>query len=215
MFRMGLTAATVICLTVLPCLGGEPVVQNPSFEADVYGTYPGVARVNGGKITGWVWTGSVGINPVWSGTLNRTGPQRPFVDNGATPDGRQVALLQNLCTLKQKVDGFKAGKRYVVTYYENARRMRRVDGPPRLTVTLNGETIVSEHGVRCVDDPNQFRLPYDYVESAPFTAPSDGAFELVFKTTLDGGVAVLLDQVAVRPFNPAKQDSGPVPTTSR
>ena len=215
MFRLFLTAVAIVCSTVLPSPGGGPVVQNPSFEADVYGICPGVARVNGGKITGWVWTGSVGINPVWSGAPDRTGPQRPFVDNGATPDGRQVALLQNLCTLKQKVDGFEAGKPYIVTYYENARRMRRADGPPRLTVTLNGETIVSEHGIRCVDDPNQFRLPYDYVESAPFTAPGDGAFELVFKTTLDGGVTVLLDQVAVRPFKPAKQDPGPAPPASQ
>lgn len=175
----------------------ESRIENPSFEADVFKNYAGVARANGGKISGWQFTGNVGINPFWTGAPQRTGPQRPFVDNGATPHGRQVALMQNVCTLSQKVTGLQAGRQYVVTYFENARHYRRSNEPPRLVVTLGGETIVSEHEVRCVDEPNQFTLPYDFVESVPFTAPSDGSFELVFRTTVDDGVTVLIDQVSI------------------
>ncbi len=179
-------------------MAGKPRIENPSFEVDLFKTYPGLARVNGGKISGWQFKGQVGVNPYWTGAPKRTGALRPFVDNGITPHGRQIVLMQNLCTLSQQVGGFEAGRQYVVCYYENARHMGRAKEPPRLVVTLGGQTIVSEHDVRCVDNPNQFTLPYDYVESAPFTAAKDGSFELVFQTTVDGGVTVLVDRVAIK-----------------
>lgn len=190
--------AVVLGFSGLCCVAAEPRIENGSFEADVFKNYPGVVRMNGGKIRGWQFTGQVGINPVWAGAPERTGPQRPFVDNGATPHGRQVALMQNLCTLSQPITGLEPGKRYVVTYYENARHMRRIQGAPRLVVMFGDETVVSEHDVRCVDAPNQFTLPYDFVESAPFVAAKNGAVDLVFKTTVDGGVTVLIDQVTIQ-----------------
>lgn len=195
-FRL-IAAVFVVCLSGVCSAAEEPRIENPSFEADVFGNSPGVARLNGGKISGWQFRGNVGINPFWTGAPQRTGPQRPFVDNGVTPHGRQVALMQNHCTLSQQVPGLQAGRQYVVTYYENARHMRRIKEPPRLVVILGGETIVSEHEVRSVDDPDQFTLPYDFVESAPFTAPTDGSFELALRTTVDGGVTVLVDQVTI------------------
>lgn len=106
--------------------------------------------------------------------------------------------MQNLCTLSQKITGLEPGKRYVVTYHENARQMRRIQGAPRLVVMIGDETIVSEHDVRCVDAPNQFTLPYDFVESASFVPPKSGEADLVFKTTVDGGVTVLIDQVTIQ-----------------
>lgn len=194
------TARLLIILPLLMsgyCLAGEPRIENPSFEADVYKNYPGVARVNGGKITGWQFTGNVGVNPVWAGAPKQTGPQRPFVDGGLTPHGKQVALMQNLCTLSQTLNGLEPGKQYVIRYFENARHMRQIEGAPRLVVSANGDVIVSEHDVRCVDNPNQFSLPYNLVESTPFVAPKSGSAKLVFKTTVDGGVTVLIDQVTI------------------
>ena len=193
-----LAGVVISGLCTFSCVADEPLIENPSFEVDIFKTHPGVARVNGGKISGWQFTGQVGINPIWAGAPERKGPQRPFVDNGATPHGRQVALMQNLCTLSQTVSGLEAGKRYRVTFFENARHMRRSKVPPRLVVTLGGEVVVSEHDVRCVDAPNQFAMPYDFVESAPFTAPATGSAELVIKTTVDGGVTVLIDQVTIQ-----------------
>jgi len=176
---------------------GVPTVVNPSFEADRYDVYPGYASNNGGRVTGWRYAGNVGINPWWFDPEKPAGPRHSFSDNGVVPHGRQVALMQNQCTLSQAVDGFEAGKKYRVTYYENARRYTQGKEPPRITVCLGGETVVSEHGVAPKEGMERRTLPYDYVESAVFTAPREGAFELLFKTTRGGGVTVLIDSVAV------------------
>lgn len=196
-FRI-VAAAVMLVSCGLCCTADEPRLENGSFEVDVFKTFPGLAGMNGGKIAGWRFSGHVGVNPFWTGAPQRSGPQRPFVDNGVTPHGRQVALMQNRCTLSQTISGLEAGQRYVVTYFENARHMRRSQESPRLVVTLDGQTIVSEHDVRCVDGPNQFTLPYDFVESVAFTAPKNGSAELVFNTTVDSGVTVLIDQVTIQ-----------------
>jgi len=180
-----------------------PQVVNPSFEADRYTVYPGSANANGGKITGWSFTGSVGLNPCWEDPRAPAGPIHVFDDNGKVPHGRQVVLLQNRCTLSQRLEGFQKGKSYRVTFYENARRHSRSQDPPDLEVTLGGETIVSRHLVTPVEDYDQRRLPYHFVESAVFVAPHDGAFELVFKTTLEVGMTTLLDNVVIAEVPPA------------
>lgn len=174
-------------------------VANPSFEADRFANVPGQAATNDGVITGWTFKGNVGLNPWWVNPGKPAGPQHSFSDNGVIPHGRQVALMQNLCTLAQQVPGFEAGKRYRVTYWENGRAYNRSGTLPRLTVTLGGETIVSPHAIQSVEPQDHHTLPYNFVESALFTAPSDGAYELVFRTLVDGGVTVLLDNVAIAP----------------
>ena len=140
--------------------------MNPSFEADHYGTFAGGAKANGGKIQGWAFTGNVGVNPWWENPRVPSGAVHTFDDNGIIPHGRQVALLQNRCTLSQRVEGFESGKRYRVTFYENARRGSRSPDPPRLEVTLAGQTIVSPHRVTPVEGTGSHTLPYHFVESA-------------------------------------------------
>jgi len=174
-----------------------PTVQNPSFEADKYGKFPGYSRQNGGAISGWKYIGSVGINPFWNGPAKQTGPGHAFTDNARIPHGRQAVFLHNECELRQTIPGFEAGRKYRVTYYENARHNRAPDRNPRLTVTLGGETIVSPHSIKPVENVNSRTLPYDFVESAVFTAPSTGAFDLVFTTTSGDRVAALIDHVAI------------------
>ncbi len=174
-----------------------PIVQNGSFEADKYGTFPGYARQNGGAITGWECTGSVGINPFWKDPQKQTGIGHAFTDNGVIPHGRQAAFLQNACELKQTISGFEAGKRYQVTYCENARHNNAPDRNPRLTVTLGGETIVSPHAINPAENVNSRTLPYNFVESAVFTAPASGSFDLVFAATVDDRVAALIDNITI------------------
>ena len=135
--------ATIILILSPASVWAAPTVANPSFEADRYTAYPGLARANGGKIEGWAFTGSVGIDPCWEDPGKPSGPIHVFNDNGKVPHGRQVVFLQNRCTLAQRIEGFEAGKRYRVTFYENARRQSRSPDPPDLEVTLGGETIVS------------------------------------------------------------------------
>lgn len=176
----------------------EPKVLNPSFEADKYGKSPGHARVNGGKITGWKYTGGVGINPWWNDPARQTGPTHSFSDNGRVPHGRQVALMQNKCTLSQTIYGFEAGKEYRVTYRENARHNRAPERRPKLKVTLGGQTIVSLHEIAPVDGFGMRSVPYNLVESAVFTAPERGGFDLVFTTTVHNRVTALIDDVKVK-----------------
>lgn len=189
--------AIVLCWSTIVL--AQPVVKNPSFEVDRFAKYPGLARGNGGKITGWAFKGNVGVNPWWDDAANRKGANQTYSDNGRFAHGRQVALMQNQCTLSQKVIGFQAGKRYIVTYSENARWGNwTAEGPPRIVVTLGGETIVSEHPVGPVDGRDQRTLPFDFVESAVFTAPRDGAFDLVFTTTVNNRVTILIDNVRIK-----------------
>jgi hypothetical protein len=197
-----IATSAVILVALATAVTAAPKVVNPSFEADHFGTYPGSAKANGGKIQGWTFTGAVGVNPWWKQPGVPSGPVHTFSDNGIIPHGRQVALLQNRCTLSQRIEGFEAGKRYRVTFYENARRRSRSPDPPRLEVALNGQTIVSSHRVTPVEEANSHTLPYHFVESADFVAPTSGVFELVFKTTLDTGLTVLIDKVSVESLQP-------------
>jgi len=174
-----------------------PVVENPSFEVDVYHQSPGYAPKDGSGITGWTYSGNLGINPWWAVSDTRQAPQYPFADNGIIPDGRQVALMQNICELRQRVEGFEKGRRYGVPFYKTARHNNAPDRQPRLEVSLGGETIVSAHDLPPVEDIGLHTLPYDYVESAVFTAPADGAFDLAFRTLSGNAVTVLLDQIEI------------------
>jgi len=171
---------------------GAPKVENPGFESGTFAVYPGYARQNGGAIVGWKIEGNVGINPVFAPKARQA-----FSDNGRIPEGRQVAFLQNCGKLSQEIAGFEPGKRYRVCFRENARHNHAPDRNPRLKVTLGGEVIVSEHAVLPVGGFEEYGTPYARVESAVFTAPRAGAFELVFETTFADRVAVLLDQITI------------------
>jgi len=182
------------CAAASLASAAAPQVANPSFEAGRYTTWPGYARGNGGKIAGWTFRASAGINPVW-----REGqrPDHAFSDNGRVPDGRQVAFIQNVGSLSQTIQGFVKGRRYRVTYWENGRHNNAPQRTPRLKVTLGGELVVSEHAVKPVELIGKRTVPYAFVESAVFTASRDGAFDLVFTTTFGDRVAVLLDGVCI------------------
>lgn len=187
----------LVVTTVCAQAWAEPQVVNPSFEEDKYDTYPGYAPRDGSGITGWEYEGNVGINPWWGNAKQRKQPNHPFSDNGRIPHGKQVALMQGACTLKQRVEGFKAGKKYRVIYRENARAYNKSNVDTRVKVTLGGEIIVSAHALEPVDAEKQHRTPYDRVESAVFTAGADGAYDLVFTTMTSAGVTALIDEVRI------------------
>ena len=193
---MGRATALVMVILAAAALA-DPKVVNGSFEADRFAKWPGCARNNGRKITGWEFTGNAGINPVWNEPSKPAGPRHAFTDNGRVPHGRQAAFIQNVGTLKQTIEGFEKGKRYRLTYYENARHNNAPSRNPRLKVTLGGQLIVSEHAVQPVESIDCRTLPYAYVESAVFLAPRSGAFDLVFTTTFGDRVAVLIDRVEI------------------
>lgn len=188
---------TVMAAVAATTAAAAPQVQNPSFEADGYATEPGYAVGNGGTITGWTYTGNVGINPIWDDPANRKGPVHAFSDNGKIPDGKQVLFIQNQGTLTQEIAGFEAGRKYRVIYWENARHNNAPDRNPQLQVTLGDALIVSAHAIKPVDDIDSRAVPYQRVESAVFTPPASGAFKLVFTALAGDRVSVLIDRVTV------------------
>jgi hypothetical protein len=181
---------------------GAPQLTNPSFEVDRYSKWPGYARHNGGAITGW--EGVSGINPLWRNPEAQQGPDAPFLDNGKIPHGKQLAFIQGPGKLSQRLSGLEAGRRYQVTYRENARVHRPSETAewPRLRVLLGEQVIVSAHKVTPVTRKGDFSAPFYRVESGQFTPPRDGDYELRFETLQSSSSTVLLDDVRIAELPP-------------
>ncbi len=162
-------------------------MTNPSFEADVFATWPGYVSANG-PITGWNALGGHGLNPA--------GGSSPFADNGAVPDGSQVAFMQADGILSQVVSGFTVGAQYYVHYYENARTGATV---PSLAVQVGSNLVLAAHNVLPVGGGN----PYHEISTAVFVA-TNTALELDFiKASPQGGdCTALIDDVAIVPVPP-------------
>ena len=79
-------AAASVTAVLLCCAALGQTIPNPSFETDTFTVFPGYISGNM-AITGWTAnpTDEVGLNPA-GGT--------PFADNGAIPDGNNVAFIQ-------------------------------------------------------------------------------------------------------------------------
>jgi hypothetical protein len=88
---MGLATLAALGLGGVRPVQAQVTIINPSFEADPVPSYPGYTTA----ITGWTSSNSMnyanGTNNNGAG-LNSAGG--PFANNGAIPDGSQVAFLQ-------------------------------------------------------------------------------------------------------------------------
>jgi len=111
--------ASAAMLLLVQAVHGQ-TIPNPSFEADTFTVFPGYIT-NNTAITGWTGTPTsrVGLNPA-SGS--------PFADNGAIPNGNNVAFIQvnpddpaSPTTLSTTISGLTAGTTYKVTFRANAR----------------------------------------------------------------------------------------------
>jgi len=163
-----------------------PVVDNRSFEVDTFGTYPGyISGALNGPITSWTSTNDarIGINPA-AGS--------PFADNGAIPDGTQVAFIQNsggTGSLSQNVTSLVVGETYRVSYRYNARS----SGNPKIKVTMGG-AVLQETEYIPVGGTN----PY-YLGSYEFEATAPSATLMFENTKGAGDTTVLIDDVRITP----------------
>ncbi len=112
-FRPGapvpLTIAAACALTAF----GQ-TIPNPSFEANTFATAPGYVSDNT-PITGWTAEPNTGAG------LNPAGGASDFANNGAVPDGANVAFLSAAgSTLSTTLSGLTAGKTYKVEFRANA-----------------------------------------------------------------------------------------------
>ena len=81
-----LLSSALLLLLFAPALHAQ-TIPNPSFEANSFTVAPGCTGVGGNPgITGWTVVGNAGLNPA-SGNS--------FADNGAFPNGANVAFVQS------------------------------------------------------------------------------------------------------------------------
>ena len=182
----------VLALTLLllaPAAWAQ-TIPNPSFEFDHYSVSPGYASLNGGHITGWVISDPTRIG------LNLGGTNTPglFADNGAIPEGTNVAFIQSNGTtnsLSTTISGLLPGALYQVTFRANSRSAYSVPGS---RWSLNGGAFVPFTCSPSVGGAN----PY-YTNSGNFTATNITA-ALVLQNwvtnTQDG--TVLLDNFSAK-----------------
>ncbi|MCP5522562.1 MAG: immunoglobulin domain-containing protein [Verrucomicrobiales bacterium] len=117
----GLRPGPFLALAGLCALTAQAqTIPNPSFETDTFSVYPGYISDNG-PISGWTASPAerVGLNP--SGGA-------PFADNGAIPDGNNVAFIQvntddpaTPATLSTTITDLVPGTTYRVSFRINAR----------------------------------------------------------------------------------------------
>lgn len=174
-------AALSLLILNVPALHGQSI-PNPGFETDTFTIWPGYAGVNGG-ISGWTFTGGTGLNPA-SGS--------PFADNGAVPQGNNVALIQSgsdvPATLGTTITGLTPGFTYVVRFRANQRAGYPAPAP---AWSLNGEAFVPFSAAPAVGGSNGY-----YYVSGVFTATSTSAALVVGnQTTAD--TTLLVDDFTI------------------
>jgi hypothetical protein len=196
------TLRLLICLAVL--LTGGPgraqTIYNPSFESNTFTVFPGYCS-NNTAIAGWPASAAAqaGLNPAAG---------NPFANNGATPDGTNVAFIQTVAgatnSLATTISNLTAGTRYRVSCRVNSRTNYSL---PTLWLAVNG-VLAYSNTVPPVGISGNTSAPYAFAYGV-FTAASNTAPLAVSCTsvltnisgTVDG--AVLLDafQIAALPTN--------------
>lgn len=166
----------------VPVLVLGSFVRNPSFEDNSNTVWPGY-----GPLASW---GSEGPGNTGTNNRNDTPANRPFLDNGATPDRNQVALMQVDKTIRQTVVGLTPGKNYWLQFYYNARNAAE-GSVLELTVRFDGADVAYIPDIRAVGGTNAF-----YFAQVPFV-PANTSGALEFSTTTSGDVTLLLDGVNI------------------
>ncbi len=149
--------------TILP-------VVNASFEEDTFPTSPGhIADLGNGTITGWAASDNsrVGLNPANGVNV--------YANNGAVPNGSQVAFLrsdtESPVTLSSDLGliNLVSGESYVVCFRVNAQAGKAI---PDVSVNVNG--VATPFPVAPVTTAGDHAEPYRLI-AIPFTATADSA----------------------------------------
>ena len=195
---LALVTALIFGLDTATAAGANViVVHNPSFE-DNTTSGPGYGPVKDWKSTD---TGATGVN-------TSTGP---FADNGAIPNGSQVAFIQSnngkVEALSQKLSGFVPGKKYVLRFYYNARYATfPAAANPIMVVKLGSRTLTPGGGVTITPVGTQTDTTPYYLAKYHYTATGHTAtlrFSNINTAQDRAGTAyndstILLDDVSLR-----------------
>jgi hypothetical protein len=203
------TTLTVLILTGAPLFAASITIQNPSFQAQDFTSFPGyLGGANPATITGWATTGGAGING------NDIGAGAPFADNGTIPDGSRVAFIQGGGSLSQTVTGLTAGKQYWLQGYVNSRGpgASPLGSMPAVGVSFGGTPILPAQPIPAVGGTNAY-----HKVNIPFTAAATSGEILISSAPFTGGdVALAIDGITliqrdageVVVFNPSFEASG-------
>jgi hypothetical protein len=163
-------------------------IPNPSFEADTFTVFPGYISVNT-PITGWT------ANPADEVGLNPAGGS-PFADNGAIPNGNNVAFIQagsavdsQQGTLSTTISGLTVGTTYKVNLRANARGGQA----PSLRLSIDSAEIMAMtmHSA----GPNN---PYWYI-AFEFTATATSQVLGVLNDVTSSDNTLLVDDFSIAP----------------
>ncbi|MGC8744958.1 MAG: immunoglobulin domain-containing protein [Verrucomicrobiia bacterium] len=160
-------------------------IANPSFEANLFDNFPGYVSANQ-PISGWFVSDAAraGINP-------QTDGQTPFANNGAVPDGRQVAFLQSVAGAPKSmwtyITGLTPGANYFLNFFVNARDYNSTR--PTLKVSINDQ-LIGSLSVFPVSGTNAYRQVF-----LPFV-PQNSTVTLSFTNDFNADSAVLIDNIS-------------------
>ncbi len=160
-------------------------IPNPSFEDDVFLTFPGYAGGNF-PITGWISS-----NPVKTGLNPNADVIGPFANTGTVPDGRNAAFIQSTGSLSTAISGLVSNQVYSLQFRANARNGNRAN----LIVAINGSNILDSLN-NAVGGTNAYRFV-----SVDFTAPDTNALLTLTVMTnfYAGDHSVVVDSFSVAP----------------
>lgn len=187
--RCRLVGLALLAASFLPASG--QTIPNPGFEANAFAINPGYISDNG-PITGWTANTETraGLNPA-DGT--------PFADNGAIPEGNNVAFLQSDdlvvgTTLETTMTGLTAGTTYKVMFQANA----RTGQTPKVRITIDGADVL---GVPEAPGVNVYPVtgtnPYGFI-AFEFTATAS-SHTLALINDQIGDHTVLVDNFTIAP----------------
>ncbi len=190
-------ALAILGMTASAALANTITILNPSFEDNTTPS-PGYGAINDWSSTD---TSLTGVN-VEGG---------PFADNGAIPNGLQVAFVQanNGAAegISQSLTGFVTGQTYDLSFYYNARYATfPVARDPLMAVTLGSSTLTPSGGVSVVPASASYShtVPY-YFAQYSYTATGSTA-TLTFSNINIGAIStgvypdstLLLDDVSLQ-----------------
>ncbi|MBK9138765.1 MAG: immunoglobulin domain-containing protein [Verrucomicrobia bacterium] len=157
-------------------------IPNPSFEANTFTIAPGDISQNG-AISGWTaaYDSAAGLNPA--------GGSSPYADNGAIPDGANVAFINyGGGALSTMISGLTVGQKYQVQFRANA----TAGQVPLLRVSIADEEMLALT-VYPVGGSN----PYGYL-AFEFTAAATSQTLTLLNDTFDDAT-ILVDDFKIRP----------------
>jgi hypothetical protein len=149
------------------------MVANPSFEAS--GDVIDSGFIVGG-LAGWTGTGTYGVN--------KTDGTGTYANNGTPPDQDHVAMLNDVSSISQTINGIVPGKPYELTFSYNASTGKT----PHLQVKA-GDTAILDENVTAVGGTTAYRK-----KTVTFTATDFSAL-ITFAQTAAGDQTLLLDDV--------------------